>query len=322
MLIVLDDAVLPADAAALSSAGRDALENLAKGAYEGNHMVTGSRKLLLRLKRLKAVLGAPTCDRFTYLSFEVNDAARLRHEVRSLLIVHEVGYAPRIDRPAVALPGDPIVFRVGLDYFARTARIQPTQVIGEDQRDADFFSRLASAFALRHPGIVSATVPVAGGGVNTDRVLIAKAPHQIVLCVVDTDQDTPQAPPKDTARRAIDAGETLRLQAHVADVYVLRCRELENMLPKTLVLAALPDTGERQERDKVERAAQFLGRFDYTDLKAVASKHILKWVSIYLERVPDQDLAAHCFQQDIHPAMAELAATLWSFGLAPVRGST
>jgi hypothetical protein len=322
MLIVLDDAVLPADPTALSAAGRDALENLAKGAYEGNHMVTGSRRLLVRLKHLRAVLGAPTCDRFTYLSFQINDAARLRYEVRSLVVVHEVGYPPRIEEPAIVQPGDPAVFHVGLEYFARTARIQPTQVLGEDQRDASFFRRLASAFALRHPGVVSALVPVAGGGLNTDRVLNAQAAQQIVLCVVDTDQDTPEAPPQGTARRAIDAGKTLKQRAHIADVYVLRCRELENMLPKTLVLAALPVAGERQERDKVERAAHLLGRFDYTDLKSVASKHILRWVDTHLEDLPDHDLAAHCFPQDVHPAVIELATTLWSFGLAPVRGST
>jgi len=74
--------------------------------------------------------------------------------------------------------------------------------------------------------------------------------------------------------------------------------------------------------EELPRAAHLLGRFDYTDLKSVASKHILRWVDTHLEDLPDHDLAAHCFPQDVHPAVIELATTLWSFGLAPVRGST
>jgi len=323
MLIILDDAVLPADPAALSTAGRDALENLAKAAYEGNHMVTGSRNLLVRLKRLQAVLGAPTCDPFTYLSFQVDDAARLRLEVRSYVRVHEVGHTMRIEEsPAHARPGDAAVFHVGLEYFARTVRIQPTQVIGEDQRDANFYMRLSRAFSSRYAGVTSALVPTAGGGVNTHRVLRAQAALQIVLCVVDTDQDGPDAPPKDTAKFAIAAGDELRQQSHLAEVYVLPCRELENLLPKALVLAALPATGEDQERAKVERAAASLGRMDFTDLKAVASRQVLRWVDAHLDGLSDEALVAYCFPPDVHPAMNALATTLWSFGLAYVRGST
>lgn len=315
MLIVLDDDLCAGDLAPpVAPDVRDAVGRLAGAHREGDHILAYSPRVRRCITAMKD-LGDDTLRAFNVASWDLTDATNLRAQVLAYVVVHARGSASRIDVPATPGPGAPLRFHVPLDRFDHRERTMASVLIGEDQRDADFYARLGAAFVARHrSGSTCSFDPVAGGGGNTDRVLERHAARRFTLCVVDSDAGATR---QDTANKADIVQRRLRESHHVSELHVLPCHELENLLPPRLLLdAAKDDAG----RELIRRHYAALGNADNVDLKELIGADALKRVTDLVERSNAHKLAEYCFARGASPHLATLGELLWSWGVGPPRG--
>lgn len=313
MLIVLPDSLLDEDLTApTAELSRRALANLGLAHREGKHVLLFSAQFQKRLRQLHPWLGSDVSEIYRPSSVDRDYAAALREQVG--VYVEVLGSSP-----AHELSRAPRVFHVGLNYFSDSLRIQATQLVGEDQRDAEIYTKLARAYASRRSLHLSFR-RVAGGGISTGRVFRACGKEGITLCIADTDASAPDAPLKKTAHEARIARDALHADAHVADLELLPCHELENLLPESLIVDAAENHAPSQIRDAVAMHRSSFGRVDHVDLKQLVDKHMIVWVANYIDRLSEQKLAEYCFAVDRHPYLRELGHLLWSWGVCPPRG--
>jgi hypothetical protein len=271
MLIVLDTTI-EARLAELQGqqSFRAAMRNLALGYREGKHVVTAPRSLLDRLMHL-ATLDQPTRETFQQIKARYRDGQLLRKRVRRYILV--CGGAESI---VVTTAGGPqTAIRVSYDLFDDSGWIQPSVLLAEDADDARFYELVACAYVAQEKQLSGIDIRCSkrgGGGSSTEDQLDAAANERFTICIVDSDRDWPGANHGHTARKVVKAGGRLRASHRVAEVHVLPCREVENLLPGPLVLDALPSTTAPALRGRIADAsdAGVFGRdelFRYLDIK-------------------------------------------------------
>lgn len=286
-----------------------ALENLGLAHAEGKHWLAMSKSLTRRLKDL-AGLGERARGAYTRTSWDHDAARTARAQVAAYVVVEPPGSVSRIEA------GPPWRCFVDLLYFKDSERVQRARLVGEDMRDAYLYGRFAEAYRRRlQKGSRFVLQPVPGGGANTHRVFDDQARRGPTICVVDQD---PKSPPQErTADKVLARLPRLREDGHVAEVVVLRCHELENLIPEPLVLAAAPE-GQRRQHAEAHRGRFGLG--DLEDLKELVGRDLLRWVEEFVQNVSDQKLAETYFAGTWLPELREHCEALWSWGLAPPEG--
>lgn len=319
MLIVLselareDDLQMP-----LSQRARDALFNLSTAAYEGKHLLAGSRRTFADLQKI--ALGPVPSGRFKEASAHLADAQTLRSKIPAYIHVQPIGQSPHVE--IVSTPGvtGQIVFNVPLDHFADSEQVGRSWLMAEHIHDVDTYAAFGQAYAQRFHGFRCALRTADGHGGATPHTFESYAKQDMsVLCIVDSDRHDPTAKLGQTATDALARQETVRAHGKVATVHVLPCRELENLLPAAIVVEALPEDPKHPHRVKVLVQQHRLGKIDFDELKELVK---LDQISAYLTRLPARECAKLCFSTHTCAALEEVSALVCSFGLASRRGRT
>lgn len=322
MLIVLSETLRARDLRTpLTPAVRDALINLSTAAHEGMHLIAGSRLLFGELQQL-AGLGSQAQARFKAASAAIDDAFALRDIVSALIRVEPRDVAPSCER--LTAPGHPVqlVFHLPLDFFADSARVGSSCLIGEHLRDAQIYITLGKAISAvkRYRGLHCILRARDGHGGETPHTLRLDAAQEgCVLCVVDSDRDSADGPLGTTATATLAGLTDGCIADKPAAAHVLPCRELENLIPPALVLGALTHPPAAMLRAQVEAHSHRLGLGDFADLKHLVK---LQCVCDHLAAITPHKVAEAYLRQPIHPALHEVSTLAWSFGLAAHRRRT
>ena len=319
MLIVLSESLRERDLQTpLAQRARDALINLSTGAYEGKHLVAGSRRIFDDLQKLG--LDQKTSDRFQEATAYIADAQTLRPRVPAYIHVQPVGQKSHVEIVSTPHVTGQIVFNVPLDHFADSERVGRSWLMGEHIHDADSYVAFGEAYAQRFHGFRCSLRRADGHGGATPQTFESLAKQDMpVLCIVDSDRYDAAASLGRTAADAVLRKEALHAHGKVATVHVLPCRELENLLPAALVINALPEDPKHPHRVKVLAQQHRLGMADFDELKNIVK---LDEVSTYLARLPARECARLCFSTPTPAALEEVSALVCSFGLASRRGRT
>jgi hypothetical protein len=322
MLIVLSESLRTRDLRApLAPPVRDALLNLSTAAYEGKHLLAGTRLLFGDLQQLPA-LGPVTAGRFKEASTVTAEALALRDSVTALIRVEPVGSTPSFEHLTTATGVAQFVFHLPLDHFADSARVGSSCLVGEHLRDVTTYIALAEAVAVRSPyrGLRCTLRAVDGHGGETHQTFLLSTEQEgAVLCIVDSDRADASSPLGSTATKLLSCCDGVWVRDKAAVVHVLPCRELENLLPAKLVLDAVPTDPKDTLRNQVVSQQHRLGLADFAELKHLVK---LPQISEHLRKLTPMKRAEAYFSEPIPPALREVSTLAWSFGLAPRRGRT
>lgn len=320
MLIVLSDSLRVRDLRPpLARDARDALLNLSTAAYEGTHLLAGTRLLFGDLQQLTE-LGPVVTGRFKEASPGGAEAMALTTSVAAMIHVEPLGSPPRVAHRDPGTAQEQVVFHLPLEHFAESSRSGCSYLLGEHSRDATFYIALGEAAATRHRGLhcnLRCADGQGGATFRTFRLLVDQG--NCVLCIVDSDRGQPADPLQQTAKDVLGCGEAARSQGKVAMTHVLPCRELENLIPAALVLDSLPQDPRNPTRLRVLAGAARLGLADFAELKDIVK---LEDISEHFRRLSPHKRAELCLSGDVHPALDSVRSHIWSFGLASRRGRT
>lgn len=214
---------------------RDALSNLALAHHEGKHILSGPSALLDELANA-CELSERSRDIFRKIKVRHHEAKTLRESVSHFALIEARGGDIQ-EKPGE----DQRCFRVPLEYFSDSGRVQASRLVAENRDDARVYQRAAGAFASRGElkGLAVTFQIYGGGGSTTAGSLRDHALQGPTVCVVDADykwSNEEGEPAKgDTAAAAMRVAAELKGKA-VCTVYAVPCREIENLLPPALVL--------------------------------------------------------------------------------------
>lgn len=320
MLIALSDSLRHGDLRrGLARDARDALINLSTAAYEGNHLIAGSRLLFGDLQQL-AELGPIVTGRFKEASARGAEALALVSEAAAVVRIEPIGTPPSIDCRGAGTAKEQLAFHVPLDHFKESVRLGPSWIVAEHSRDLLIYISLGEAAVTRHRGLRCNLRGADGHGGATHRTFQNLAEQQgCVLCIVDSDRTGPGEPMSQTATQVTTCRDTARAACKVATAHVLPCRELENLLPKALVLDALPNDPKDPHRLRVLASEDRLGRVDFEDIKDLVK---LQEISEHFARLTPPKRAQLCFTEGSSAALSDVGKLVLDFGVASQRGRT
>jgi hypothetical protein len=204
-----------------------------------------------------------------------------------------------------------------------------TTLLTEGQADANLFEQAARAlFAHKDyscPRYIQLCIrPGLGGGGQIGDELVRISRHGApVLCVVDADVSAPGEAPREgqTAWKALAACVKLRSPAHVE---VLAAREVENLRPLPLLLAAFSPVdrmlGAQWEGRQQEGAFFPDKRGRYEELKGSLPTGTTARCAGHLADLNSRDAAGLLFAggDDTWASLARLVLD-WGIGVRPVR---
>jgi hypothetical protein len=317
MLIVLSESLRASDLRPkLDPKARDALLNLSTAAYEGTHLLAGSRLLFGDLQQLTELGPIPT-GRFKEASIRGAEALSLIATTPAMIRVDPCGSAPNAERHP---DSGRVTFHLPLDLFAESSRLGRSHLLGEHSRDTFFYIALGEAVAARHKGLRCRLRGADGHGGATSRVFQMHIEQdECVLCIVDSDRAANDAPLGRTAADVVAHCDTALAAHRVALAHVLPCRELENLIPAALVLDALPSDPLDEHGIRVRAAESRLGLGDYAELKHLVR---LADISEHFRRLTPNKRAELCLRPAISPALNTVCSLVWSFGMGSERGRT
>jgi hypothetical protein len=234
MLFRIDESVSELlTSSAATNQDAEALSCLALGAAEGSHRITGARKVLAQLSQLQSLsLGArKTLERA---------AGRVAQEGHLHLKLQTFGHVVSNTQtvPSAAINRDQRVITFPLRWFDRSAKIQPTSLLGENLSDVRVFTKIGEVgtvlSALDYLPIVAS--PTNGGGSTIGKVLgQLVASNRICLCIVDSDKVCPTSNVGGTARSVAPYSD---INAYpMVEVLETTGRDLENALPNSFFLS-------------------------------------------------------------------------------------
>lgn len=136
--------------------------------------------------------------------------------------------------------GGQIHLHVPYTYFDDFESAGSAHLVAEDQDDADLYLIAARAYVAFSPDLQGTKVILhcfGGGGGNINDAFRAHARHSFTLGIVDSDKKWPSAA---LGKTCMDLQEVLveleREGRSLAELIVLPCHELENLLPAALII--------------------------------------------------------------------------------------
>lgn len=129
-----------------------------------------------------------------------------------------------------------IIYRVPLKYFDDTEKILPLHIIGEDESDCNFYEDIARRYIKDNGlGISINTRRVHGGGNRTGSIYQRELTkyNKICLVIADSDKESELSNIGDTAKDIKNIYDSNK-DKYVTDIYILKVREKENLIPPNL----------------------------------------------------------------------------------------
>ncbi len=227
MLFEIDESVSELLAGELSGQDHQAIVYLAIAAAEGNHRITGRRKVLQQLAETPGMTDRQKAA-FIRAAGKVTEEGMLP---RRLNVLGRV-IASTDTRPSAIINGSQRVITFPLRWFDLTAKIQPVILLAENLSDVKVYQTIGEAGSvLASLGYVFHSIsPRHGGGSTIGQVLRGIAQSDLIcLCLVDSDKACPQSIEGDTAR---SVAQFRNVQTYpLIEVLLTLGRDLENALP-------------------------------------------------------------------------------------------
>lgn len=219
---------------------------------EGKHIVTLSRDMLKEIQA-NTSLGAAAERAVDNLRGRLDDRAGLR---AAALV--QVDVVPDTFDEGWAKHGSREVYSLRVGSVEELDHATAASLVVEALSDLTVVRRATEARALRHtkrPALPFPSVAlegVIGGGGSIGTVITERLRRRApLIAVVDSDREAPESSAGSTLRAAHDAVE--KASCCPARVHELPARELENLLPEDLIMAALTPGKQRLEAEQSAR---------------------------------------------------------------------
>lgn len=219
------------DDAACTLATKLALGYIGDAAFQGKHIVLAPRPFLRRLASLVDLpVGAREYYRWMAEAFTQYGGlvAQLPH-----LIIDSEALAPS------SVGGQ---WRVPLSIFENPDFLQTSELICENNNDFEIYSQFAKIYIRRSLPDCNLLVNSRPGGGNTTAQILAismRDPNPFGLCIVDSDREIVLGKIGSTAEHCLNEyreGWRVKLR-------VLEARELENIIPRDVIVSVLDNVG-------------------------------------------------------------------------------
>lgn len=310
MLLSLEESILRLP----SEHRRAVLRWLAQAHIDGHHFIIAPSAVFRKICADQEGYS----DVFRHIARRRNDGEGLRS------IIGEVA--------ALGVHGQANVLPV--DKIDTPRRLAPSFLVGENPLDAEFYVRVARAYVchlvrsntIAHArGVNISLTPIGGGGSTTGPQIRLIRQHSAAVAIVDSDRIAPNAQLGSTARSALDAnaliGKDLSPRSNIyGDVLVLKDREIENILPRELIIDALPKTMDLGLKRRIIRLAEreSIGCGGFDDLKLIMCENIFDHVAAYVFNIGDHRLCQYLFTDPlVGGRWQEIGRFLLRWGCAP-----
>jgi len=218
-----------------------ALENLATARREGKHIVMANRKTLKKIAQ---------CSRLS--EFSRNIYHKLYHDSTQLYsylsaVTKYIEIVNPCYEPEVLSDSDKEIIKVPPRFFNDSELVQKTILLGENLDDAVFYETIAKV-CVRWKDMTVPIVcePRGGGGDTTSReyINIQQANKRFCLCIVDSDKIAPNGNLGSTASRLRNSDDPTCIKTQI---FILDCRESENLIPNSILSKLYPGKQEKLE---------------------------------------------------------------------------
>lgn len=216
-----------------------ALNALSRSYIDGDHVLVSDLRTLRKLAK-RSDISVIAEKGFAKAQSDLPQNKSLRDFVSESVLVVDTVSQPSTQGAAT--------IHVDIRNFASASLSLPTHLVGESYEDTDFFRRVGEYYAYVNgaPGLRIKARASSGGGGSTKFVFSRKQQTgDLVLCIVDSDKDSPSGKMGGTAR---GVRKKRNPSSSLSHVFVLPARETENMLPDELLRRALSLTQHSQIR--------------------------------------------------------------------------
>jgi len=238
MLIFLTDqlSVQLEDTNALASDSIDALENLALGWREGNHIVVGTRKAI------RAIVHQEGLSRRAHAAFRQIQGRLSEYLGLVRVIATRVEVTGLTTNERRVRDRDKEVLEVPLKFFSSSSSIQQTILLTENLTDARFFYNLVRTIAEELKlGRLHYKAELRGGGGSTITAefrQIQDSNIRFCLAIADSDKKYAGSSAGPVADELLKSDTSSRVRS---EALILPCRSAENLIPCSVLRAISPD---------------------------------------------------------------------------------
>lgn len=235
MLIIIDDSIeVHLERLVTDRRFLECIDNLLIAHRKGLHIISGS------LGAIRALIRA--FNKRSELVGVLRKIAAQGYE-RSALIAAVTDYivVQARDTPSIVKEGRAgrSAYCVPFTYFTSFSSVSASCLVAEDSDDVKLYISVIEAYmffkARVLQGLTYQVKGVGGGGSSTADQFRDRAVEGPTLAVVDSDRKHPQGGLGSTAL-AIERIAASIKERTVSDVEVLKCHELENIIPRSLIL--------------------------------------------------------------------------------------
>ncbi len=242
MLISIDSSVVDdGDENTWDKETVEALEYLATARREGKHIVMANRKTLKKIAQ---------CSRLSEFSRNIyhklyNDSTQFYSYLSAVTKYIEI--VNPCYEPEVLSDSDKEIIKVPPRFFNDSESVQKTILLCENSDDAVFYETIAKVY-LRWKRI-NAQIKCdrrGGGGstISSEYINIQKLNKRFCLCIVDSDKIAPNGNLGDTASRLRKSDDPTCIKTQI---FILHCRESENLIPNSILSKLYPGKQEKLE---------------------------------------------------------------------------
>jgi len=239
-----------------------ALDNLATAHREGKHLVIADRKTSEKIARCSR-LSENKRNVYKHLSNQATQNFRSYPSV----VKRYIEVKPCLEPQVVEKSGQKII-EVPPRFFYDSESIQKTILLCENRDDAVFYETIAKVYLIwkhRNVPIVCVCEPRGGGGntISSEYINIQKEKKGFCLCIVDSDKIAPDGNLGNTAigLRKSDPN-SIKTQS-----FILDCREIENLIPNSILLELVSGNPERLEALKILESISVVEVRSFLDIK-------------------------------------------------------
>ena len=237
MLIWIDDSVKTANF--FCPAVKKGIKEIARAHERGIHFVSGQRDALRAISEMPDLDGS---DRalFKRLTNNCTIDANIKENVSTfLMIVNKVEAAILMKKAQ----NDRTYWEAPITTFGKSeAQINQAMLLAEDLNDAIVYSHAAKLYMSdKKYNFKISLEQINGGGCNIHKSLecaIAKN-ERWCLCITDSDRISPEGDLSDSSKSCNQVIE--RYPHYIISHTVLAVREIENLIPISLLEKAVPD---------------------------------------------------------------------------------
>jgi len=218
-----------------------ALENLATARREGKHSVIAERETLKKIA-LCSRLSPIARNVYKHLS---NQATQNFISYPSV-VKRYIEVNPCLEPQVVENSGQKII-KVPPRFFKDSESVQKTILLGENLDDAVFYETIAKVYLRWKKINAQIECDGRGGGGSTisrEYINIQTLNRRFCLCIVDSDKIAPNGNLGPTASKLLNSDDPNRRKTQI---FILDCRESENLIPNSILSKLYSRKQERLE---------------------------------------------------------------------------